>query len=428
MILMNLEIISEKEYANFIQKQKDSLFFQSIEWAKFKGNTGWSYELVGLKKDKKIKAAAMLLGKKVPFLKKKFYYSPRGFVLDYNDYDLIKTFSKLLKKYLKEKNALFLKINPYVKYQQRDKNGDIISNKNRDELIKLLKNNDYKHYGFYKKSEEKKELEPRWLSVLELESKSVDQILSEMRSTTRWLINKSKKNFITIREAGYEDLEEFKNIMDHTAERRNFENRPLVYYQEMYKELKKSNIYKLLFANIDLISLKKSYTDEISHLDTRISNIKGNPKKKNQVLEFESQKESLNRYIKQIDSEIQNYGENPLISAGLYLSYGDQIVYLLGASYKEFMNYGAQYLMQYRMIEYAKENNYKKLNFYGIDGDFRKEAKHYGLFDFKRGFNADVVELIGEFDLVCNKFYYYLYIFMFNAYKLLKKVKRFIRR
>lgn len=425
---MNLEIISEKEYASFVQKQDNSLFFQSIEWAKFKGNTGWSYEFVGLKDGKKLKAAAMLLGKKVPFLKKKFYYSPRGFVLDYDDYNLIEEFTRLLKNYLKKKNALFLKINPYVEYQQRDKNGNIISNENKDKLIKLLKNNGYKHYGFYKKAEEKKELEPRWLSVLELDSKSIEQVLSEMRSTTRWLINKSKKNFITIREAGYGDLEDFKNIMDHTAERRNFENRPLLYYQEMYKELTKSNIYKLLFANIDLISLRKSYMDEIIHLETRINNVKDNPKKKNQVLEFESQKESLNKYIKQIDGEIKAYGENPLISAGLYLSYGEQIVYLLGASYKEFMNYGAQYLMQYRMIEYAKENNYKKLNFYGIDGDFSKESKNYGLFDFKRGFNADVVELIGEFDLVCNKLYYYLYIFMFSSYKLLKRIKRLIRR
>jgi peptidoglycan pentaglycine glycine transferase (the second and third glycine) len=196
----------------------------------------------------------------------------------------------------------------------------------------------------------------------------------------------------------------------------------------MYKEITKSNIYKLIFANIDLNSLKKSYIDEMTRLDTRINNIKDNPKKKNQILEFESQKESLNKNINQIDKEIENYGEKPLISAGLYLSYGDQVVYLLGASYKEFMNYGAQYLMQYKMIEYAKENNYKKLNFYGIDGDFSKESKHYGLFDFKRGFNADVVELIGEFDLVSNKFYYYLYIFMFNVYKLLKKIKRFIRR
>ena len=271
-------------------------------------------------------------------------------------------------------------------------------------------------------------MEPRWLSVLTLESKSVDQILSDMRSTTRWLINKSKKNFISIREAGYDDLEDFKNIMTHTAERRNFENRPLSYYEEMYKELTKSNMYKLLFANIDLVSLKKSYIEDINHLDERINNVKDNPKKKNQVLEFESQKNSLNKNITQIDNEIKKYGENPLISAGLYLSYGDQVVYLLGASYKEFMNYGAQYLMQYKMIEYAKQNNYKKLNFYGIDGDFSKESKHYGLFDFKRGFNADVVELIGEFDLVANRFYYYTYIFMFNVYKLLKKIKRFIKR
>ena len=45
---------------------------------------------------------------------------------------------------------------------------------------------------------------------------------------------KSKKNFITIREAGYDDLDDFRKIMSHTAERRNFENRPLLYYQEMY--------------------------------------------------------------------------------------------------------------------------------------------------------------------------------------------------
>ena len=38
--------------------------------------------------------------------------------------------------------------------------------------------------------------------------------------------------------------------------------------------------------------------------------------------------------------------------------------------YKEFMEFGAQYLMQYEMIKYAKANNFKQLNFYGIDGDF----------------------------------------------------------
>lgn len=424
---MKLEILTEKEYISFVKKQKDSLFFQSVEWSKFKNNTGWTYEIVGMKDGKKIKAAAVLLGKSVPFLHKKFYYSPRGYVIDYNDFSLIKKFTKLLKKYLNEKGVIFLKINPYVEYQKRDKDGNVVS-KSNNKLINLLKKNGYVHYGFYKTFEEKKELEPRWLSVLSLENKSIEELLSDMRSTTRWLINKSQKNYITIREAGYEDLSEFKKIMEHTAERRNFEDRPLSYYQEMYKELTKSDMYKLLFANIDLKALKESYKKEIDRLDTRIDNVKNNPKKKNQILEFESQKKSFNKTINQINEEIKKYGENPMISAGLYLAYGEQVVYLFGASYKEFMNYGAQYLMQYKMIEYAKENNYKKLNFYGIDGDFSKESKHYGLFDFKRGFNADVIELVGEFDLVGNKFYYFMYKTMFSAYKTLKKIKRIIRR
>ncbi len=425
---MKIENLTEKEYIDFIKKQQDSLFFQSIEWAKFKNNTGWNYEIVGMKEDKKVVAAAILLGKTLPYINKLFYYSPRGYVLDYSNFDLINKFTIGLKEYLKKNKAIFLKINPYVEYQKRDKDGNIVSDNNQDKLIGYLKKNGYKHYGFYKKFEEKKELEPRWLSVLTLESKTIDDILKDMRSTTRWLINKSKKNFIKIKEATYDDLADFKKIMEHTAERRSFDDRPLSYYQEMYKELTKTDMYKLLFANIDLKSLKENYLKEIEHLNSRINNIINNPKKKNQILEFESQKESFEKYIKEINEQIYKYGENPLVSAGLYLSCGEQIVYLFGASYKEFMNYGAQYLMQYKMIEYAKEKGYKKLNFYGIDGDFSKDSKHYGLFDFKRGFNAEVVELIGEFDLIGNKFYYLLYNFLFNVYKKLKKMKRVIRR
>ena len=92
------------------------------------------------------------------------------------------------------------------------------------------------------------------------------------------------------------------------------------------------------------------------------------------------------------------------------------------------MEFGAQYLMQYEMIKYAKENNFKQLNFYGIDGDFDEKSPGYGLFDFKRGFNADVIELIGEFDLIENKALYKMYNLMFNSYKGVKKIKRKIKR
>ena len=86
------------------------------------------------------------------------------------------------------------------------------------------------------------------------------------------------------------------------------------------------------------------------------------------------------------------------------------------------MKYNSQYLLQYEMIKYAIENGYKAFNFYGIDGNFDEKSKSYGLFDFKRGFNACVHELIGEFDLVIDKKRYKLYKLSFSTYKKVKKV------
>ena len=61
-------------------------------------------------------------------------------------------------------------------------------------------------------------------------------------------------------------------------------------------------------------------------------------------------------------------------------------------------------------------------NFYGIDGNFNEESKGYGLFDFKRGFNACVHELVGEFDLVISKKTYKMYKFCFGCYRKIKNI------
>ena len=418
-----LREISEKEYNKFIENYPNSLFFQSISWGEFKKNTGWTMKIVGLEEDKKIKAAAILLGKRLPIIKKMMYYSPRGFIIDYTDKELVKKFTIELKKYIKDRKVLFLKINPYQEYNKRDKDGNIIS-ENPNEIVKYLKSLGYVHYGFYIDQKDKKELEPRWVSVLDLENKKEEEILKNMKSTTRWQINKSKKNCIEIKEANYDDIEKFKEIMVHTSDRREFADRPLSYYQEMYKALTKDNIYKLMLAYIDLKEFNKNNLNDLKKLEEKISR----STKENQRKEFISQKEVLEKRIEKVKEEIKQYGEKPCISGGIYLSFGDQIVYLYGGSYKEFMGYGAQFLLQDEMIKYGIENKYKKLNFYGIDGNFNKDAKNYGLFDFKRGLGANVVELVGEFDLVSNKFMYYLYRIMFATYKKLRHIKMRLKK
>ncbi len=423
---MELIEITEKEYEKFLNKQKDVLFFQSVEWAKFKSKTEWDMTILGLKDDKVLKAATILLGRKIPVLNKKMFYSPRGFILDYSDFDLITSFTNELKKYLKNNNGVFIKINPYIKYQERDKNGEILSS-NKEELINHLKKIGYIHNGLYIKGSEKKDLEPRWISVLDID-KPIEELLKDMKQTTRWMIKKSEKNCISIKEAEFEDIEEFKKIMNHTAERREFQDRSTSYYQTMYKELSKNDMIRILLASIDLEKFSNEIKRDIDELKDKMNNIKDNPKKKNQFDEFDSQVKALEKRKINVDNELKEYGKKPYIATGLYISYGNEVVYLFGGSYKEFMSYGAQYLMQYEMIKYAQEKGFNKFNFYGIDGDFSESSPNYGLFDFKRGFNANVVELIGEFDLIGSSFYYKMYNFMLWSYKKLRRVKSIIKK
>lgn len=413
--------LSEKEFLNYSKKSPYTSFYQMPEWAKVKKTNGWNSYFVGLKDKNKIVAATLLLSKKIKMFKTMFY-APRGFLLDYNNLDLLKEFTEKVKEFIKSKDALFLKINPYVDYQERTVDGDIVENTEKKELFQTLENLGFKHNGFYIEQDKKTDLEPRWISVLDINGKNMDELYSEMRSSTKWRLNNSKKNALRIIEAKYDDLEEFKNLMKHTAERREFVDRPLSYYQDMFKILDEKNLVRVLLIEINFKELVELSEKTLEETNSKIEELKENTRKEKQLKELYLEKERLEKKIEELNEIIKEDGEKKIISGGWYMLYGREIIYLFGASYKKYMKYNPQYMLQWEMINYAIDNNYEAFNFYGIDGNFNKESKGFGLFDFKRGFNAKVHELIGEFDLVIDKPRYLLYTLSFKAYKLVKKI------
>lgn len=413
--------LSEKEFLNYSKKSPYTSFYQMPEWAKVKKTNGWNSYFVGLKDKNKIVAATLLLSKKIKMFKTMFY-APRGFLLDYDNLELLKEFTEKIKEFIKIKDALFLKINPYVDYQERTVDGDIVENTEKKELFRTLESLGFKHNGFYIEQDKKTDLEPRWISVLDINGKSMDELYSEMRSSTKWRLNNSKKNALRIIEAKYDNLEEFKNLMKHTAERREFVDRPLSYYQDMFKILDEKNLVKVLLIEINFKELVELSEKTLKETNDKIDELKENTRKEKQLKELYLEKERLEKKIEELNEIIKEDGEKKIISGGWYMLYGREIIYLFGASYKKYMKYNPQYLLQWEMINYAIDNNYEAFNFYGIDGNFNKESKGFGLFDFKRGFNAKVHELIGEFDLVIDKPRYLLYTISFKAYKLIKKI------
>lgn len=415
-----IEKLTKEEFNEFSKSSNQGTFFQSSYWADLKSFTGWTSHFVGFKKDGNVICATLLLGKKIPVLGKYIYYAPRGFLIDYHDQDLLADFVFEIKKYVKKNKGIFIKINPYLEYRKRNINGEPIDDNTNQKVIDTLENLGFKHNGFT--TTYGTDLEPRWLSVLDLKNKTEEELLANMRQTTRWSINNSYKHGLKLVEIDKSRLNEFKKLMEHTGERRGFIDRPISYYEKMYDSLKDNIKIMLVELNIEeYLTNLKNQKHELQLKQVEIKSRNQSGKNERMLREYQEQLKALQNRIEILNVLLEEKGEEVVVAGGLFMTFGRQVVSLFGASYKEYMKFNGQYFLNFKMIKYALNNGYDKYNFYGITGEFNEDSEMFGLFDFKRGFNADVVELIGEFTMITNKFSNWLYEKMFKLYKKLKR-------
>ena len=381
---------------------------------------GWSYTFVGLKDKDKILGGAILLSKTTP-IKKKIFYSPRGFLLDYNNENLVKEFTKEIKKYVKEHGGFFIKIDPYLSHLERDINGNVVENgENNSKVIDLLKSLGYKHYGFNLSMG--KELQPRWIYVLDLKGKDEETVFNNFSSDTKRYINRAIKNNLEIEEVTKDNLEDFYNIMAHTSKRRGFINRPMSYYKDMLDKLSPNIKILNCFLDVDkAINNTKETLEKLTVSEKELKHIMEETNSKKSKANYKNTLNSLEQTKKKY-AELQTLkkekGSKIVMASSMFLTFGNEIVYLFSGSFDEYMKYNAQYLIQWEIIKYAIANKFDRYNFYGIDGNFNKENNDtYGIYEFKKGFDGNVVEFIGEFDLVVSNFYYNLYNIAFKLYR-----------
>ena len=433
---MKLEVLTKKEFKKFADRHDQITFHQTEEWANLKAKNGWTAHYVGLKDNKKIVAAALLLAKNVPIVKKKMFYSPRGFLIDYNDYDLLKKFTEEIKNYAKKEGAIFIKIDPYVEYIEHDNNGNIVENGfSNKKAVENLKSLGYKHYGFNLMQDT---LQPRWMHVIETKNKSLDDVMKDMESKTRQILRKNEKCGIKTREITKDELPIFKNIMQHTSDRREFVDRPLSYYESMWDSLHASKILKILIAEIDFDEYEKNTKEELNEnkheLEDRINKKENNLLKMNDKKYEQSNKqnkdaiERLEKQLEKIKDLKKQHGNKALLGGILFLIYGNEVLSLYGGSTKELMQFQSAYTVHFAGVKLAVENNYQRYNFYGITGDFRKENPLYGLFLFKKSFGGHVAELIGEFDLIISPFWYNTYNIAFSTYHGIKNIMKKLKK
>lgn len=188
-------------------------------------------------------------------------------------------------------------------------------------------------------------IQPRYVFRMDIKGKSEEELLKSFHEKTRYNVRLAGRKGVVIKEGTKEDVKDFHKIMQETGKRDAFGIRPLSYFENMYDYLAPENM-KLLLA----------------------------------------------------------YYQDKPIAGVIEILYGNKAWYLYGASSNEYRNVMPNYLLQWQMIKNGLQSNREIYDFRGVE-EFEDETKpEYGVYKFKKGFNGEFIEFIGEIQMVYNPF------------------------
>lgn len=425
--MLKLKNIDKETYDNYVKNHPTkSHFLQSLAWGEFakvkKGLTPYYLGLVNEKDE--IVATTLLLQKHLP-LNFCYFYSPRGYVIDYNKKELVKIMTQKIVEFAKNKKAIFIKIDPDIirkSYNYENKENKL--NYDPKEIFNTLKESGFKHQGFTKNFET---MQPRYTFRIDLDQ-SLEEIEEHFSKTTRQRIAKANKLETEVTIGTKNDIKEFYHLMTLTENRKDFISYNEDYYETLYEifngnENSKATLFLgKVHINKTIKSLEKSLkkiNDQISILP--IDNLSKSAKVK--LAELTKQKENINKEIEKYRNYRQEYGTDLTLSAHMIIEYGDKAWVLYAGNHNVLSETYVNYNTYYEHIKYCKNKGLKIYDQFGTIGDITEDNPRFGLHEFKKKFGGDYIEFLGEWDYITNPIMYFIFTKLVPIYRNLVKRK-----
>lgn len=419
---MEFKILKREEFKKFSEEHEQESFLQTVELGDLKEELGNIVHYVGVTNKGKLVGATLLLEEK-SIMGKKTFYAPRGFLIDYNNLELLKFFTEELKKYIKKHKGFMLTIDPNVIYRVRSSEGEILNDDKdkNDTLVENLKSLGFTHFGFNTYLEA---LQVRWEYRLKLD-RPYEEISKDFSKSTRKNIESCYKKGLLVRRGKIEDLPSMEEIFESTSKRKDFFSRSLDYYQKMYKHMHDLMTIYIAYLDPDIyLKHAQGLLDEEKknreQLDEKLKSCCVGPKLQHQI---ELSDNAINKYSEELEKAKkfkEEYPNGKDVGVLLSMKSGNEYLTLSSGILEEYKSFTPKYALYDYHIKDAYEMGYEYVDFYGITGDFDKSNKYYGIYEFKKGFNGNVVELVGQFTLPVTGFY--------KFYKSMKTIKHKIKK
>lgn len=393
---MHIKELSIAEFDSFARNFPISSYYQSSNYALFMTECGYDYELIGFVDELGIiKAAALILIKKIG-LSMRYGYSPKGFLIDYFDHELLQQFTEAIRKRY-EKKLAFIKINPEIAIGEIDPVTKL-TNYNQNIIVR-----DYlKEFGYLKLRDNKyfESIFPRFNGIINIHDYNF-QLLSK---NTKNKIRKGIKKGLVFEKVNRDSLDIF---FEFIKRKKNIDS---FYYKNFYNVFDRIQAADLFLVKIDyqqyLLNSKKLYDEELER-NTEISKKLIQSTSDNYIKEKMNSDKTLLSYKNDIEIATKGLSENndTYIAGAFVIKYLNRIHIVISGYDKRYKHFDPNYFLHYQILEYYKDH-FKFIDLNGMTGDFSSNNPYAGLNAFKLGFKPHIYEFIGEFDLILNEHAY----------------------
>ncbi len=328
---------------------------QTWEWGEFKTTTtGWRpHRIAFMHKAQAVGMAQILTRQKGPL---RIMYVPKGPALDYTDTSLRQTIIEELKRYARERGAIFIKIDPDVVIgvgvpgapNGPVELGEPAETAAFDDPLGQQIAREWSEAGLVCSREQ---VQFRNSIVVDLR-RSEDDLLAAMKQKTRYNVRLGPRRDLTVRFGTVDDLEVLYRLYAETARRDGFVIRPFSYYRQAWGDFMRAGLAQPILAEY-----------------------RGRP-----------------------------------VAHVIIFGFARRAWYFYGASSDEERHRMPAYLLQWEAMRWAKSQGMAVYDFWGAPDNFEDQTDPLaGVFHFKQGFGGTVVRRIGAWDYPANPQLYGLY-------------------
>ena len=382
---MHIIELTELQFKNYSNIHSKKNYKQSVEYAKLKEINDYKSLYLGLiDNNNNVHAATLILEKPINN-KHKYGYIPNGYLINFYNLDLLKTFTIELKNYLKNLNYIYVRINPLINYQIYT--SDFILKENNSSIINEFKN---MGYSFIPETSKYK---------MVLTCNNIDTAYKNFKRSLRRNISDCLKKGIIVSQGDQSNFNDFLALVQNKER-----------YQKMIKIFNnQNNHFEFYFAKI----MPESYVNNYRYLlkkeqfdNDNLNDMMKDPniKKTNNLF---TKKMNSDKLITKYKNEImkgtfllQKYPKGVNIAAVAIIDNGREITFIKECYTDEFKHIRSVPTIKWEIIKKYIAEGYQKFDL----GDVIITKNQIT----KTGYNGKIIEYSNSFDLIINEMLYKL--------------------